>query len=503
MNAYYSLNPKPIMNILSLFQGPLGLITIIWLALIVLVFAVALMRFITKCNRIIKDCDAIVLPSPDGELGKTPIGKLLLENTRTDFSDFAEGFLNIASVAAPYKLNLRLAHSFPGILTSLGILGTFIGLSFAVLKFDSTSSETIRDSINSLLSGMGTAFFTSVFGMLFSVIFLWLERKKYNALCNSIDALCHSADKAYRISPEQFLDERLQGISEQISSLQISFGDNLDKVFDQKVTPVMSNISKKLENPAQAVVDGLILEFQNMTNNLADLLSEKVEAKMSELMAQIVLATDAMKEIPSIIETAAISLKGIPEEIAGSIDAQKGVTAEFAGQIEHLKSIEELYSAAIKQITTANNDLANAKSSIASLTSKVSDAAQSIESAATGVVKSNEKMLADVSAIYDLNRTVTDQIKTYSEHIKGIEGGLKGIFGEIEKGLTSYANTSSKNMQGLLDVFTSSVTNACQSISNATAPIHEAIDGILKALDKTEKSAQALLERVEHLPQQR
>ena len=168
-----------------------------------------------------------------------------------------------------------------------------------------------------------------------------------------------------------------------------------------------------------------------------------------------------------------------------------------------LKSIQDIYNTAIERITGANKDLADAKSNIATLTSKITTAAESIQSASTGMVKSNEKMLSDFEEIYKLNRDVTGQVKDYSERIKGIEGGLKGIFSEIEKGLSNYATTSSKNMQGLLDVFTNSVTDACQNISNATTPLHETIGGILKALDKTEKSAQALLKRVESLPQQK
>ena len=542
------------MNVLSLFDGFLGTLTIIWLVLIVVVFILALHRFLMKSGRIIKDCNAITYPATEEELEKTPVGKIVLQNAIKGSTDYAEDSLNVATVVAPYNLNLRLAQSTPSILISLGILGTFLGLSVAILQFDHSSSDTIRASINSLLSGMGTAFFTSVFGMLFSVIFLLLERTRYNDLCNALDALCERTDKAYRQSSEQFLDDRLKKISGQISGLQLSFGDNLDKVFDEKVTPVMTDISKKLENPAQAVVDGLIKEFRNLTCGLSDTLTEKVNNKMNDLLEQFILATDAMKEVPGTIDTAtnnlikasgeaiesqkaftdetkkrfeklagdltesvknqmssiqtqfdnvATAFKSIPEEIAGSVEAQKGVTAEFAEQIASLKSIQDIYNTVIERITGANKDLADAKSNIASLTSKITSAAESIQSASSGMVKSNERMLSDFMTIYELNRDVTGQVKEYSERIKGIEGGLKGVFGEIEKGLSNYATTSSKNMQGLLDVFTNSVTDACQNLSNATAPLHETIGGILKALDKTEKSAQALLKRVENLPQQK
>ena len=212
---------------------------------------------------------------------------------------------------------------------------------------------------------------------------------------------------------------------------------------------------------------------------------------------------EQLSEIQHQMESTSGALKGIPEEIAHSVEAQKTVTEEFSQQIAKLGSIEAIYSAAIEKITSANQDLADAKSNINALTNKISDVATSIENASNGIVESTENMLADFERINNLNQVVATQVKGYSDRISGIENGLKGIFDEIEKGLNRYASTSSKNMQGLLDTFTTAVAKASQEISNATSPLHEAVSGILNALEKTERSANALLARVEKLPQQK
>ena len=542
------------MNLASLFHGTLGTITIVWVVFIILLFAFAIIRALLKTGVVIKDCDSLSFPTTEDELNKTPVGKMLLENELEQTSDYIEDAVSTQAVAAKYKLNVRLMQAVPSILTSMGILGTFVGLSYSVLNFDTSSSESIRASIETLLAGMGTAFFTSVAGMFFSLLYLWFERNRYNHLCNSVDALCGRINKQYHRPSGALLDAGLEKISGKIDGLQLSFGDNIDKVFDEKVTPVMTEISRKLENPAQTVVDGLLIEFRKLSDGFADRLTERVNNKMNELLEQFILATDELKTVPEAINTATTNLvksgettietqkaytketkerfdkytedltnavkgqlseiqkqfasasgalKGIPEEITHSVEAQKTVTEDFAQQIAKLSTIEEIYSAAIEKITTANKDLADAKSNINALTTRIGEASKSIESASSGMVESNKKMLSDFEAIYELNRDVTSQVKDYSERVSGIEKGLKGIFGEIEKGLTSYATTSSKNMQGMLDVFTGAVTKASQEISNSTAPLHEAISGILNALDKTEKSAKSLLTRVENLPQQK
>lgn len=572
------------MNSSSLFQGTLGHITIVWVFSILCLFILYGIWAFLKTRKIIKDCDSLSFPTTKDELNNTKVGRLLLNNELDQTSDYIEDTINTSAVAANYNVNLRLFQSFPSILTSLGILGTFVGLAYSVWHFDSSSSESIRASIETLLSGMGTAFLTSVAGMLCSVLFLWFERSRYNRLSNSVDALCARINKQYHRPSGALLDAGLEKISNKIDGLQLSigndldkvlgekvapimkdishqidgleltFGDDLDKVFDEKVTPIMTEISHKLENPAKAVADSLLSEFKKLSDNFADRLTEKVNGKMNELLQQFILATNEMKGVPAAINTATENLiksgemsieaqkeftketqnrfekyteeltsavkvqlseiqhqmkstsgalKGIPEEITHSVEAQKTVTEEFSQQIAKLGSIEEIYSAAIEKITSANQDLSNAKSNINALTSKISDVATSIENASNGIVESTENMLADFERINNLNQVVATQVKGYSDRISGIENGLKGIFDEIEKGLNRYASTSSKNMQGLLDTFTTAVAKASQEISNATSPLHEAVSGILNALEKTERSANAILDRVEKLPQQK
>lgn len=542
------------MDLASLFHGTLGIITVVWVLFIIFLFAYAIIRAWSRTGTIIKDCDSLGFPAIEDELNRTHIGKILLDYELNQTSDYIEDTVNVPTVSAAYKTNLRLMQAVPSILTSLGILGTFVGLSYSVLNFDTSSSESIRSSIETLLAGMGTAFFTSVAGMFFSVIYLGFERGRYNHLCNAIDALCGRINKQYHRPSGALLDAGLEKISGKIDGVQLTFGDNLDKVFDEKVTPIMTEISQKLENPAQTVVDGLIIEFRKLSDGLADRLTEKVNTKMNELLEQFILATNEMKGIPGAINTATDNLlkssettietqkaytketkerfdkytdnltsaikgqlgeiqkqfavatgalKGIPEEITHSVEAQKSVTVEFTQQIAKLGTLEQIYSAAIEKIASANKDLADAKSNINILSTRINDAAASIKSASSGMVESNNKMLSDFEAIYELNRDVTNQVKDYSERVSGIEKGLKGIFTEIERGLTNYATTSSLNMQRMLDTFTTAVTNASQEISNSTSPLHEAISGILNALDKTERSARSLLERVEKLPQQK
>lgn len=63
-----------------------------------------------------------------------------------------------------------------GTMTGLGILGTFIGLSLGLGSFSGDDIYTISDNVGPLLSGMKVAFHTSVYGIIFSLVFNFVYR---------------------------------------------------------------------------------------------------------------------------------------------------------------------------------------------------------------------------------------------------------------------------------------------------------------------------------------
>ena len=75
---------------------------------------------------------------------------------------------------------LRYWLSVPHLLVGFGILGTFAGLVAGIRTFDASSVEGVRSSIEVLLSGMATAFWSSIAGLGTSVL-LTSSRRHYFA----------------------------------------------------------------------------------------------------------------------------------------------------------------------------------------------------------------------------------------------------------------------------------------------------------------------------------
>lgn len=66
--------------------------------------------------------------------------------------------------------NFYIVESIPSVFVTLGLFGTFTGIAYGLLYFD-TSPEQIKESIKILLDGLKLAMFTSITGILLSLIF--------------------------------------------------------------------------------------------------------------------------------------------------------------------------------------------------------------------------------------------------------------------------------------------------------------------------------------------
>ena len=100
------------------------------------------------------------------------IAQLLAHVSANVFSDIFIVSISLIFLLALFCAVIKKGKSFvelaPNMMTSLGILGTFIGIMIGLMEFD---PKQIDDSISLLLEGLKTAFLTSLVGMFGTIAF--------------------------------------------------------------------------------------------------------------------------------------------------------------------------------------------------------------------------------------------------------------------------------------------------------------------------------------------
>ena len=96
--------------------------------------------------------------------------------TRWRATTLAETFFTEqALVDSPLKTEFY--KHLPGILTGLGIIGTFTGLIIGLIHFDVSLDPTQAQSqLRNLINSVGHAFFVSAVAISLAMLFTWIEK---------------------------------------------------------------------------------------------------------------------------------------------------------------------------------------------------------------------------------------------------------------------------------------------------------------------------------------
>jgi hypothetical protein len=109
----------------------------------------------------------------------------------------------------------------PGILTGLGIIGTFSGLINGLIHFDVSDPATTQAQLGLLVQTVGQAFFVSALAIALAMVFTWVEKALLSARYRQVEALQHLIDSLFEASSGQENLERLVVATEaQVAAMQ-------------------------------------------------------------------------------------------------------------------------------------------------------------------------------------------------------------------------------------------------------------------------------------------
>ena len=182
-----------------------------------------------------------------------PIGNLVKSNA--SFENFIDAYAkrirndNYASVAASV---------FP----TMGILGTFISIALTLPDFSSQSAGALENEISLLLSGVGTAFYVSIYGILLSLWWIFFEKRGLSRFESEVALIQDSTASLFWTKEEieqAYLQENLQHFErigkmfEHLSSSDFfeRLGKNIEskfELFDEMLTMEAAAVKRGAEH---------------------------------------------------------------------------------------------------------------------------------------------------------------------------------------------------------------------------------------------------------------
>lgn len=185
-----------------------------------------------------------------------------MENFTESIHNSEEGIGEIEEYLNEEELDLhihkRLLEMVPDILTSLGILGTFVGLVWGLKDFEPSNYEAMTTSVSSLVDGIKVAFLTSIYGISFSIVYTYGMKSEYSSMTEHLQAFLEkfhayvmpTAENESRnllVSSQKNQTAAMNQMAEQFS---VQMADSFEKV----ITPTFVKMNDSLDLLTTSVI---------------------------------------------------------------------------------------------------------------------------------------------------------------------------------------------------------------------------------------------------------
>ena len=162
----------------------------------------------------------------------------------------------------------RLLEMAPDIFTSLGILGTFVGLVWGLKNFEPTNYEAMTTSVASLVDGIKVAFLNSIYGIAMSIVYTCGMKSEYSSMTASL---------------QKFLDRFHTYVMPTAESESM----NILVSSQKKQTAAMEQMAEKFSVQMAGSFDKVITPTFQKTNDSLDVLVSSVTKCQEDAIREI------------------------------------------------------------------------------------------------------------------------------------------------------------------------------------------------------------------------
>ncbi len=289
--------------------------------------------------------------------------------------------------------NRRIIDSLPNIVSALGVIGTFLGITMGLMDFN-PSPDKIDASISTLLNGLKTAFYTSLAGMAGSLLLRFFVTdkvfdKEEEGISSAEQASINICKEIQQMSKEMIAAIQGSSASQQqlvseikaIKSSQVTFFNSVQSQLDKMNADSIETMKTNF--------DTLVLLGRNQDANISGI-KNNVEKQLDEtkkysevLKNEVGSIKDKMTETNNLLtakfdEFSELLKKSNTEAL---VEVMKKVTEEFQKQMNQLisKLVQENFAQLNKSVEKLNVWQQENKEMISRLTSQYNKMATEFE----------------------------------------------------------------------------------------------------------------------------
>lgn len=349
----------------------------------------------------------------------------------------AEVFFN-TQVLVDTPLSTEFFRHLPGLLTGIGIIGTFSGLIVGLSGFDpSGSAELVKSSLDGLLKGVKEAFYASAGAITAAMIITFIEKSILTRRYKQVEALAQAIDTLYEAGAgEEYLARLVKAAEENTThtaQLKQSLVDDLKQI--------LTDLSERQIAAQQA-------QGQQLAQGISQAIQTSLQAPLDQIAAAVTHASGQQ----------GTAVQNILNDLLAAFMSKMDQT--FGGQIQGLNEM-------MGQSTVAMSEMQKGFEKL------IADLGQTSQKATADLT---DKLSAALGAADRRHMKLEEQI---SNAVAALEGQRKAAAEEEQKHLGEMTSKTEQFVSGL-----------AQETEKLSAETLKAVAAMGEAIDKMIAGAQ-------------
>lgn len=286
---------------------------------------------------------------------------------------------------APGLSSNRVFQALPGILTGLGVLGTFVGLQLGIGGLDLHDLKKLETSIVPLIQGCAVAFSTSVWGVGASLVFSFLEKLLEGFALGGVRKLQQRVDALVpRYVPEEAMADLARssrGSEDLLKNLAVAIGDEMQKAIGRlgaDIKDAVVNATKEGQGPlaeqsAQLLSSAITSELGKLKETI-DGMGQRFTDDFNSVSKELTRQVEAFgPTVTSLAQSVTSSHETVTNAVT-KLNAHEAVMASMGDASEKIKQAANSFASmngALETSASRNKDAAEAQNEAAKVNQEV------------------------------------------------------------------------------------------------------------------------------------
>lgn len=251
------------------------------------------------------------------------------------------------------RINAEFFKHLPGLLTGIGIIGTFLGL---INGLDNSSAPGILPDQDRLIASVREAFFVSATAIVLAMLVTFLEKVVINFLHGQVERTCHGIDALYSAGAgEEYLARLVAATEVSATQAQIlkdalidDLGRILNEISQKQITAAAAQQAALQEGLIAAIDQGMrpisqgFDQFRSqqggqITQGLQDSMAVFVDRLEEMLGGQVGQARDLQMQTLNALEASVRAFQSMAAQVgAAGENATSAITVQLSKAVEDM-----------------------------------------------------------------------------------------------------------------------------------------------------------------------